>query len=182
MSSALATLTSKLATRLEMGDGNGLIDTLKATAFKGQVTDAQMTALMVVANHVDIADDGCWNWTGALSRGYGQITYKGKHQTAHRFVFNTFVEPIEDGMWVLHHCDNRKCVNPKHLYQGTPVNNRSDMLKRNRWSHPWAKRTHCSKGHEYLSSGFSLAKDGSRVCHVCQRDHKRAQRAAKKGN
>jgi phage recombination protein Bet len=50
MSNALATLTSKLATRLEMGDGNGLIETLKATAFKGQVTDAQMTALMVVAN------------------------------------------------------------------------------------------------------------------------------------
>lgn len=48
--SALATLTSKLAARLEMGDGSGLIETLKATAFKGQVSDAQMTALMVVAN------------------------------------------------------------------------------------------------------------------------------------
>ncbi len=48
--SALATLTSKLASRLEMGDGSGLIETLKATAFKGQVSDAQMTALMVVAN------------------------------------------------------------------------------------------------------------------------------------
>lgn len=33
-----------------MGDGSGLIETLKATAFKGQVSDAQMTALMVVAN------------------------------------------------------------------------------------------------------------------------------------
>lgn len=50
MSTALTTLTSKLASRLEMGDGTGLIETLKATAFKGQVTDAQMTALMVVAN------------------------------------------------------------------------------------------------------------------------------------
>lgn len=47
---ALAKLTSKLATRLDMGDGTGLIDTLKATAFRGQVSDAQMTALMVVAN------------------------------------------------------------------------------------------------------------------------------------
>lgn len=47
---ALAKLTSKLATRLDMGDGSGLIETLKATAFKGQVSDAQMTALMVVAN------------------------------------------------------------------------------------------------------------------------------------
>lgn len=51
MSTALQTLTTKLATRLDMGDnGRELIDTLKATAFKGQVTDAQMTALMVVAN------------------------------------------------------------------------------------------------------------------------------------
>lgn len=50
MSTALTALTSKLATRLDMGDGTGLIETLKATAFKGQVSDAQMTALMVVAN------------------------------------------------------------------------------------------------------------------------------------
>lgn len=50
MSTALSTLTTKLATRLDMGDGTGLIETLKATAFKGQVSDAQMTALMVVAN------------------------------------------------------------------------------------------------------------------------------------
>ena len=50
MTNALATLTSKLAERLDMGDGSGLIETLKATAFKGQVSDAQMTALIVVAN------------------------------------------------------------------------------------------------------------------------------------
>lgn len=50
MSTALATLTSKLAATLNMGDGSGLMETLKATAFKGQVSDAQMTALLVVAN------------------------------------------------------------------------------------------------------------------------------------
>src|SRR3546814_14764627 len=49
--SALATLTTKLAQRLDMGDnGSGLTETLKATAFKGQVSDAQMTALLIVAN------------------------------------------------------------------------------------------------------------------------------------
>lgn len=181
MSTALTTLTSQLASKLNMGDGSQLVETLKATAFKGQVSDAQMTALMVVANHIEIADDGCWNWTGATSRGYGQITFGGKHQTAHRFVFNSFVEQIKDGMWVLHHCDNRLCVNPRHLYQGTPIDNRADMLNRKRWSHPWAKRTHCTKGHEYMVSGFSIAKDGSRVCLICQRDHKRNQRAARKG-
>lgn len=50
MSTALATLTSKLAERLDIGNGTGLMETLKATAFKGQVSDAQMTALLIVAN------------------------------------------------------------------------------------------------------------------------------------
>lgn len=50
MSNALVSLTQKLAATLNMGDGAGLIETLKATSFKGQVSDAQMTALMVVAN------------------------------------------------------------------------------------------------------------------------------------
>lgn len=50
MSTALVSLTSKLAAQFDMGDGADLMETLKATAFKGQVSDAQMTALLVVAN------------------------------------------------------------------------------------------------------------------------------------
>ena len=50
MTTALTTLTHKLAARFDMGDGRELLDTLKATAFRGQVSDAQMTALLVVAN------------------------------------------------------------------------------------------------------------------------------------
>jgi len=50
VSTALVTLTSKLAAAFDMGDGAELITTLKATAFKGQVSDAQMTALLIVAN------------------------------------------------------------------------------------------------------------------------------------
>jgi len=49
MSNALVTLTNNLAARFELGDSSGLIETLKATAFKGQVSDAQMTALLIVA-------------------------------------------------------------------------------------------------------------------------------------
>lgn len=47
--SNLVKLTSTLATRFGM-DSDGVMDTLKATAFKGQVSDAQMTALLIVAN------------------------------------------------------------------------------------------------------------------------------------
>lgn len=52
MSTALATLTNKLAQQFDMGDGSGLTDILKSTAFKSNtpVSDAQMTALLIVAN------------------------------------------------------------------------------------------------------------------------------------
>jgi phage recombination protein Bet len=54
MSNALTTLTNKLAARLDMGDGKELINTLKQTAFKGQVSDAQMTALLIIANQYSL--------------------------------------------------------------------------------------------------------------------------------
>lgn len=53
-STALTTLTSKLALALDIGDGSGLAETLKATAFRSKpdnpVSDAQLTALLIVAN------------------------------------------------------------------------------------------------------------------------------------
>lgn len=50
MNNALVVLTAKLAARLDMAESPELLETLKATAFKGQVSDAQMTALLIVAN------------------------------------------------------------------------------------------------------------------------------------
>ena len=56
MSTALSTLTSKFSERFGLGSNQGeLIDTLKSTAFKGgNVTDAQMTALMLVAQQYNL--------------------------------------------------------------------------------------------------------------------------------
>lgn len=50
MATALQTLTNKLAERFEIADSSGLIQTLKNTAFKGDVNDSQMAALLIVAN------------------------------------------------------------------------------------------------------------------------------------
>lgn len=50
MNQNLQVLTQKLATKLNIDSGNGLVETLKATVFKGPVTEDQMIALMVVAN------------------------------------------------------------------------------------------------------------------------------------
>lgn len=144
--------------------------------------DAELlSVLCVISRHVSISEAGCWEWTGALNgTGYGQLTYKGKHMTAHRFSFSALVEPIRDGMWVLHHCDNRRCVNPRHLYQGTPIDNRADALNRNRWANPLAARTACGRGHSYANGEYRIASDGSRECRVCNREYKRAYRAARK--
>ena len=50
----LPTLTNKLAAKFDLGDGSGLLDTLKKTAFKGAVSDEQMTALLIVANQYNL--------------------------------------------------------------------------------------------------------------------------------
>lgn len=76
---------------------------------------------------------GCWNWSGnTSSRGYGRISYKGKYIGAHRGSYIAHKSEIPDGMIVCHTCDNRKCVNPDHLFLGSYSDNTQDMLKKGR--------------------------------------------------
>lgn len=122
---------------------------------------------------------GCWLWLGSVDKkGYGQLTHKQKHYTAHRASFAAF-KGDPGGRLVCHDCDQPGCVNPAHLYAGTHVDNRADMLARERWSHPYGQRTACFAGHEYEQVGYRIAADGSRVCRECQKLHQRRYRAAK---
>jgi hypothetical protein len=78
---------------------------------------------------------GCWEWLGALSpKGYGTIIHNGKEIKAHRASYALYSGDIPNGLWVLHTCDNRKCVNPDHLYLGTIKENVRDAVIRNRFS------------------------------------------------
>lgn len=131
----------------------------------------------VIESHIarDAITD-CWNWTGATINGYGQLTYRQRHYAAHRFAYTHLVGWIPSGIWILHRCDNRLCVNPKHLYPGNAVDNRRDTLERSDWSHPYGKRTHCFAGHQYEPGSYRIAKDGSRICKVCMSAYQREYR------
>jgi len=79
---------------------------------------------------------GCHEWQSTLSyRGYGKFWFDNKQVPAHRVSYLLYVGEIPEGAWVLHKCDNRKCVNPSHLYLGDAVQNAKDRSDRARWTH-----------------------------------------------
>ena len=77
-----------------------------------------------------VVSSGCWEWTAPLiEEGYGQMSYFGITEKAHRVSWILHVSSIPKGMCIIHKCNNRKCVNPDHLYIGTVSDNVQDAIK-----------------------------------------------------
>lgn len=81
----------------------------------------------------------CWQWLGAPKNdGYGQIRVAGTMARAHRVAFELVKGAIK--MNLMHKCDNRLCVNPDHLVEGSYSDNTRDMIRKDRHGAHMRKR------------------------------------------
>lgn len=78
--------------------------------------------------------NGCREWNGNKTKGYGTMWWDGRVQGAHRLSYIANVGPIPNGAQVCHRCDNPGCIEPAHLFLGDHAANAADKVLKGRQS------------------------------------------------
>lgn len=98
---------------------------------------------------VPVTESGCWLWVGSMAAdGYGEYSAgrtdsKSRPPKAHRYSYVRAHGAIPDGQCVCHRCDVPLCVNPRHLFLGSPLVNNSDKVRKAR--HIYGRRVRTAK-------------------------------------
>lgn len=126
----------------------------------------------------EVAENGCWLWTGALDRdGYANRVKIGgvsirPHREMCRLVNGDFSEPHVDHL--CHDrdsceggatCTHRRCVNPEHLQPKSVKGN----IERGHAGRNNASKTHCPAGHPYSGDNLTFKPNGGRRCRACHK-------------
>lgn len=119
-------------------------------------------------SQVQVADSGCWEWTGPLSNGgygYPYLPDLRRREYTHRLSYEAFVAPLHPDLVIDHLCRNRPCCDPAHLEQ---VPQRENIMRSPiAIASINASKTHCIRGHEFTPENTGQATSGGRRCKTC---------------
>jgi hypothetical protein len=113
---------------------------------------------------------GCWLWLANRDKdGYGRFQFNGRMRKAHRVAYASVYGEPQEGLCVCHRCDVRNCVNPRHLFLGTNVENTADRQRKGRQATGARTRPECRARGEACGTSKLTARDVLRIRRLAER-------------
>lgn len=155
---------------------NGMLPSLMVNSLKLSARNLEN-----LFKKINVTESGCWEWTGAKSRGYGVFKIRAIRASAlmaHRLCYELVHGKVDDALDVHHKvedgCIGPACCNPDHL---KPIARKEHLVgyTPNSVAAKYRNAKACYRGHEYTIETMRMSPKGVRRCLVCERE--KAQKA-----